>query len=246
MKISGLVITYNEEKYIGQCIDLLYIVCDEIVIVDSLSQDKTSLIAKEKACNVIEQKFLGDGPQRSYGLQFCKHDWILNVDADEYLDLDAISFLKSGVFLKQDYDAYAFRRKNFFKNRLIKSNGWYPDYTIRFFNKKVAHPSTEIVHQNIVAKKVKKENVHLLHYQWNNFKQVIDKKNTYTTWQAEEAVKRNEKVLIFTPFIHSFYSFFQHYFFKKGFTEGLNGFTFSIIQAFFSFMKYVKIRQKQD
>ena len=84
MAISGLVITYNEEKMIGKCIDALFQVCDEVIIVDSMSSDKTVEIAKAKGAVVISQSFLGDGPQRTHGLQFCKNDWILNLDADEF------------------------------------------------------------------------------------------------------------------------------------------------------------------
>ena len=93
MAISGLVITYNEEKNIGKCIDALFKVCDEVIIVDSLSKDRTVEIAKEKGGIVISKAFLGDGPQRTHGLPHCKNDWILNLDADEFLDTDAEEFI---------------------------------------------------------------------------------------------------------------------------------------------------------
>ena len=96
MAISGLVITFNEEKNIGKCIDALFEVCDEVIIVDSLSTDNTVKIAEEKGAKVISQKFLGDGPQRTHGLPFCKNDWILNLDADEFLDKDAKEFILKG------------------------------------------------------------------------------------------------------------------------------------------------------
>jgi len=86
MAISGLVITYNEEKNIGKCIDALFKVCDEVIIVDSLSKDKTVEIAESKGAKVISQAFLGDGPQRTHGLPYCKNDWVLNLDADEFLE----------------------------------------------------------------------------------------------------------------------------------------------------------------
>ena len=93
MEISGLVITFNEEKNIGKCIDALLKVCDEVIVVDSFSKDRTVEIAKEKGAIVIQQSFLGDGPQRTHGLPYCKIDFILNVDADEFLDRDAEGFI---------------------------------------------------------------------------------------------------------------------------------------------------------
>ena len=108
MAISGLIITFNEEKMIGKCIDALFRVCDEVIIVDSLSKDRTVEIAKAKGAIVIEQPFLGDGPQRSHGLPFCKNDWILNLDADEFLDADAEDYI-----LKEKYEGLGSGFANF-------------------------------------------------------------------------------------------------------------------------------------
>jgi len=99
MAISGLVITFNEEKNIGKCIDALFKVCDEVIIVDSKSKDETVAIAESKGAKVISQAFLGDGPQRIVGLPYCKNNWILNLDADEFLDKDAIAFIEKGDFI---------------------------------------------------------------------------------------------------------------------------------------------------
>ena len=151
MTISGLVITYNEEKNIGKCIDALFEVCDEVIIVDSLSADNTVKIAEEKGAKVISQKFLGDGPQRTHGLPFCKNDWVLNLDADEFLDKDAKEFILKGKYLEGNYDAFSFRVKNFLADELIDFSGWYPDHKVRFFNKKTAKPSEAKVHQKIVT-----------------------------------------------------------------------------------------------
>ena len=86
MKISGLIITLNEEIHIKECVQSMLQVCDDIVIVDSLSIDKTCDIANKLGATVVKQEYLGDGPQRSHGLKFCKHEWVLNIDADERVD----------------------------------------------------------------------------------------------------------------------------------------------------------------
>ena len=112
MAISGLVICFNEEKMIGKCIDALFKVCDEVIVVDSLSKDRTVEIAKKKGAIVICHSFLGDGPQRTHGLTYCKNDWILNLDADEFLDKDAKTFILEGKYLEGNYDGFSFRIKN--------------------------------------------------------------------------------------------------------------------------------------
>ena len=106
MNISGLIITFNEEKNIKKCVEEMLIVCDEVIVIDSNSKDNTVEIASEAGAKVFSQAYLGDGPQRIFGLQYCKNEWILNLDADEYLDKDSIEFLKKGEFFNQANDAY--------------------------------------------------------------------------------------------------------------------------------------------
>lgn len=119
MKISGLVITFNEEKNIEKCLDSLFQYCEEVIIIDSNSTDKTVEIAKSKGAKVYSQAYLGDGPQRTYGLQYCKNDWIMNLDADEFLDQDALIFISKKSYENKPYDAYKFRVKNFLGKQLI-------------------------------------------------------------------------------------------------------------------------------
>lgn len=245
MGISGLVITFNEEKYIGKCIEGLQKVCDEVIIIDSNSTDNTVSIAESLGARVINQDFLGDGPQRIFGLQFCTNDWILNLDADEFLDTDCHAFFENKEYLNKPYDAYAFRIRNFLKYKEINFAEWYPDYSCRFFNKTTAGPSSHVVHQRVVATKMFMSKMHLLHYAWNDFRELIAKKNLYTEWQVEEFVKKGKKISSFTPILHGTTAFFKAYFLKKGIFHGVDGVTFSLIQSFFSYMKYAKFLEVQ-
>jgi len=241
MAISGLVITFNEEKMIGKCIDALFKVCDEVIIVDSLSKDRTVEIAKDKGAIVISQPFLGDGPQRTHGLPYCKNEWILNLDADEFLDEDAEEFILNGKYLDGGFDAFSFRIKNFLDKKLIDFAGWYPDHKVRFFNKKTAYPSESKVHQKIIAQKEKKVPVHILHYGWESLEQIIAKKNQYSGWHAQQLFDQGKRIGPFKPVLNGSVSFLRCYFFKKGILNGIDGLSISMIQAFFSYMKYAKL-----
>lgn len=245
MKISGLIITFNEEKNIGKCIDALLKICDEVIVVDSFSKDKTVEIAKEKGAIVIEQSFLGDGPQRTHGLPYCKNDWVLNLDADEFLDKDAEDFILKEKFLEGNYDAFSFRVKNFLADKLINFSGWYPDYKVRFFNRKTAHPSNSIVHQSIVTQREKKVPVHILHYGWESLEQIISKKNQYSTWHAQQLFDQGVRIKFFKPFLNGTVAFVRCYFFKKGVFHGIDGLSIAMIQSFFSYMKYAKLLKLQ-
>lgn len=241
MAISGLVITFNEEKNIGKCIDGLFKVCDEVIVVDSLSKDKTVEIATEKGAKVISQAFLGDGPQRTHGLPFCKNDWILNLDADEFLDEDAQEFILKEKYLVGSYDAFSFRVKNYLADKLIDFAGWYPDHKVRFFNKQTAGPSDSKVHQKIITQNEKRVPVHILHYGWDSLEQIITKKNQYSGWHAQQLYNQGKRVNAFKPVLNGTVSFVRCYFLKKGFLNGVDGLSISMIQAFFSYMKYAKL-----
>lgn len=245
MAISGLVITYNEEKRIGKCIEALFKVCDEVIIIDSFSKDKTVEIAKEKGAIVIEQSFLGDGPQRSFGLSYCKNDWILNLDADEFLDKDATEFILGQDYLQEDYDGYSFRVKNYLADKLIDFSGWYPDHKVRFFNKKTAKPSDSVVHQKIITQKEKKVAVHILHYGWDSLEQIITKKNQYSGWHAQQLFNQGKTINSFKPVLNGAVAFIRCYFFKKGIFNGIDGLSIAMIQSFFSYMKYAKLLKLQ-
>lgn len=246
MKISGLVITFNEEKNIGKCIDALFKVCDEVIIVDSLSKDKTVEIAKSKGAIVIDQPFLGDGPQRTHGLPYCKNDWILNLDADEFLDADATHFILKEKYLQGGYDAFSFRVKNFLADKLIDFSGWYPDHKVRFFNKTTAHPSDSKVHQKIITTKEKKVPVHILHYGWDSLDQIIAKKNQYSGWHAQQLFDQGRRVNAFKPILNGSVAFIRCYFFKRGIFNGLDGLSIAMIQSYFSYVKYAKLIKLQN
>ncbi|MNL18473.1 N-glycosyltransferase [compost metagenome] len=245
MEISGLVITFNEEKNIGKCIDALLKVCDEVIIVDSFSKDRTVEIAKQKGAIVIEQAFLGDGPQRTHGLPYCKNDWILNLDADEFLDADAEQFILNKKYLEGNHDAFSFRVKNFLADKLIDFSGWYPDHKVRFFNKQTAHPSDSIVHQKIITQNEKKVAVHILHYGWDSLDQIIAKKNQYSGWHAQQLYDQGKRINGFKPVLNGTVSFIRCYFFKKGIFNGIDGLSIAMIQSFFSYMKYAKLLKLQ-
>ena len=243
-KISGLVITLNEEKNIAECIQSLFTVCDDIVIVDSKSSDNTVMIAKSMGATVIEQEFLGDGPQRSVGLKYCKHDWVLNLDADERLADDFIDVITDIDFIHNSYDAYEFKRKNILHDKWIKVAGWYPDYVRRLFNKRKTNFLPVKTHTKIETTNFKKIDAHILHYSFEDYQDMINIMNKYSSWQSETLFENNKKITFLTPFGHGFLSFVKHYFLKKGFLAGIDGFNISLLNALGSYFKYMKLYER--
>lgn len=237
--ISGLVITFNEEKNIENCIKSLQCVCDDIVIVDSLSSDNTVALAKQLGATVVEQKFLGDGPQRSAGLPYCKHDWILNLDADERLEDDCIKVIKTLDFNKSTTDVYELRRHNYIGDKLTLYAGQYPDYVARLFNKKTANFSNKQTHTKVQGLCHKRLNAHITHYSYSDYADLFARQCKYATQTGRELGESSHPISPVSPVIHGTWSFFRHYFLKKGFLAGHLGLNISMAKSMGSFLKYV-------
>ena len=242
MKISGLIITLNEEKNIKKCIQSMLLVCDDIVVVDSLSSDKTKEISEGLGALVVSQKYLGDGPQRSYGLSYCKHNWILNLDADERVDLDLAETIKSINLDDAKFDSYEFRRKNIFHNKWIKTSGWYPDYIRRLFNRTKVDFSQVMGHTKIQSENYKKiKQGHVVHYTAENYHELLFALNKYSTRQANIWHEQGRKVFLYEPFTHGFFAFVKAYILRRGFLDGIDGFNISVSKGLGSYLKYMKL-----
>jgi len=135
VKISAVIITFNEEKNIGRCLDSLQKVADEIVVVDSCSNDKTCEICEKYGVRFIQNRFKGHIEQKNFAMQQAEYDWVLSLDADEVLSLELTdSILK----VKKDWviDGYAFNRLTNYCGTWIRHCGWYPDTKLRLWDKR--------------------------------------------------------------------------------------------------------------
>ena len=242
---SGLVITYNEEKHIGACLESLGRVCGDIVVIDSQSQDNTVRIAEEMGATVLVQPFLGDGPQRSFGLPHCNNNWIIYLDADERLDQDFIDEIAQLDAANDSIEAYECRRKNFYNDRWIKVAGQYPDYICRVFDKTKTDFSPDKIHARIETDKLAKLDGHILHYSFNDLSDMIHRLNRYTDWHRDALLEKNKKVSVFSPIGHGFAAFIKFYFLRRGFLAGFDGFNIAMLNALGSYFKYAKVLERQ-
>ncbi len=133
-KISAVIITLNEEKYIGQCLESLQQVVDEILVVDSYSKDKTKEICQSYKAKFIEHEFEGYKEQKNWAMKQASNDIILSLDGDELLSEE---LQKSILRIKEDFqaDGYTINRRNNYYGRWMKHSGVYPDRRIRLFNR---------------------------------------------------------------------------------------------------------------
>lgn len=238
-RLTVTIITLNEEELIQDCIESAWKVADEIIVVDSLSSDKTREIAKTLGAQVIEQSYLGDGLQKDFGVQFAKNDWILHLDADERLDEQMIADIKAINYTDTTFDAYAFRRKNYIGSRWQKV--WYPDYMIRLYHKDRCRFSPMIGHSSLTTKNYKRMEGNIIHYSFKDLSDCLVRAAKYSKRDAMVLLERNSKVQSWDPVLHGTASFIKFFFLKKGFIYGLDGLSASLLAALRSYLKYAHV-----
>jgi glycosyltransferase involved in cell wall biosynthesis len=185
-KISCVIHTYNSEKYLRECLSSVKW-CDEIVIVDMYSIDKTLEIAEEFNAKVYMHENVGYAdPARSFGLSKCSHDWILALDSDELIP-SKLKEVLNNVTEQNQYDVFNISRKNFFFGKELFGSGWsYKDDLVpRFFKKGFLNYGSEVhnfnkIESNARVGKIVGNDVSIIHFNYNSINQFIRKLNTYT------------------------------------------------------------------
>lgn len=243
--ITGIVITLNEETRIGDCIDSLKTVCDEVIVVDSLSQDDTARVAQGKGATVLLQTYLGDGPQKAFGVPHASHDWILALDADERLDDDAILAIRR-LPLDNPSVAYSFRRRNFCGSHWIKAAGFYPDEVVRLYNRTTSGYLPKKAHSSVEAPKVESTDAHIRHFTYENLShwiQRIDQLSTRDAWAMKE---KGISPSVFRPTLHALSAMIRKLVLKGGLLQGSDGLTVAMTTAFHAYMKYAKLNELHE
>ena len=247
IQLSGVIITYNEERNIQRCIDSLLNIVDEIVIVDSLSTDRTvSICKKNPKTRVVLQEFLGYKEQKNFAVQQAKFDYIVSLDADEalcpILQKNILALKEQNTFAK---DGYYANRFNNFCGTWVKHSNWYPDKKLRVFKKGKGvwrginpHDSYEL-HEKSKAGKLQGD---ILHWNYATPEEYLTQVNRFSSISAqayyELGIKPNWWRLTWNPF----WIFFRAFFLKRGFLDGKLGWFICLQSANLTYLKYAKLQ----
>lgn len=245
IKISGLVITYNEEMNIGRCLKSMLPVCDEIVVIDSFSTDKTKEICEAHGVRFVENPFSGHIEQKNYAVAQATHQIVLSLDADEEL---SETLQKSILEVKGNWqaEAYHFNRLTNFCGKWIKHSGWYPDAKTRLWDKQHGKWGGENPHDTVVLKAgvaSKKLKGDLFHYSFHRIEDHALRAAKYAQIAANAMHKKGKKSSAIKALGSSSLLLFKSYFLKFGFLDGFYGLVIAITSAHTSFLKYVYLRE---
>jgi glycosyltransferase involved in cell wall biosynthesis len=238
--LSAVIITLNAATQIEACLRSARF-ADEIVVVDSGSRDATAEIAVKYGAKVIQQAWLGFGPQKQFAVEQAAHDWVLCLDADERVSRELQESI--GVALtRPEFPAYRMARCNRFMGRWLKHGEGYPDWSLRLFDRRVARWSEDAVHEKVICPAVAGVlGGDLLHESQETLAAYLDKQNRYTSLQAEDMLWHGRRAhlghLVVSPAVR----FIKFYFLRKGFLDGVPGLVHIAIGCFNSFIKYAKL-----
>jgi glycosyltransferase involved in cell wall biosynthesis len=242
IKISFLLPTFNCGLFVRRTFESIKW-ADEIVVIDSFSNDNTIQIAKEYDAKVYQHEYINSAKQKNWALQYCTHDWVFQIDSDEILDQNAEIIIRNAVESAQD-EIHSFRmsRKNHVLGKWVKYGGLYPDWEYRLFRKKEGKWWDRDVHSRIIVSgEIEELNTHLIHYGMPNITKQISNLDRYTRYEADQLKKRNIEFSFLKWLIGPLYIFLKRYIFLQGFRDGWRGFYLAIYASYYVFLSHTKL-----
>ncbi len=241
--LSVTIITLNAAATLRHCLESVAW-ADEIVVVDSGSTDATLSIAGEFAARIIHNNWPGYGAQKNFAVAQAAHDWILSLDADEWLSTELALSIRALLSNVPAHHAYACKRCNRFMGRWLRHGEGYPDLNVRLFDRRQARWSEDAVHEKVLcATPVGPLSGDLMHESEAGLEAYLAKQNRYTTLQAAAMHQRGKRASVLQMLVSPLLRFVKFYFIRRGFMDGVPGTVHILIGCFNSFTKYAKLRE---
>lgn len=246
--LSLVVITRNAEDHIARCLESVPFAADKVVL-DCGSTDGTLEIAQKLGARVFVEEWRGFGRQKRRATELAKTDWVLNLDADEALGPESQEELQTLLKKLSEgdsaYSAYAFPRLSFHMGRWIRHGGWYPDWQIRFYDRRRANWSEDDIHEKIVSDKIKKLKRPILHWVFKDLSHQVQTNDRYSSLGAQALNNKGRRFYLFNLLVKPKVKFFETYIWKRGFMDGLPGFIIAVGAAYSVFLKWAKLWERQ-
>ena len=242
MKLSVVVITKNEEAVIGRCLESVSW-ADERIVVDSGSTDRTLEICRGLGAQVhVTPDWPGPGPQRNRAIDLSSGEWILALDADEWVPAALRDEIAALLRSTPDAVAYRIPRLSSYCGRYLRHGGWWPDRVSRLFRRGAARYGGGIVHDHLVVEgRLGRLREHLLHEAFTDLDEVLSKLNSYSSWGAQNLRDKGRSGGIATAVAHGVWTFVRTYLLHAGFLDGREGFMLAVSNAEGAYYKYVKL-----
>jgi glycosyltransferase involved in cell wall biosynthesis len=239
--VSVYVLTYNNRRTLERCLKSLRW-ADELIVVDSFSDDGSFELAKGFTDRVYRKQWGGHREQYQYAANLTENDWIMFVDADEEVPSELVDEIREELDQNRgEWDGYICHRRTFYLGRWIKYGGWYPDYEIRLYHRDRGKWVGDLHAKLAVEGRVKHLNHYYLHYTYRDISDQIQTIDSYSRTAAEDMMHSGEKSSLFKLLLRPPFRFLKEYLFKAGFMDGLPGLIIAVSTVFYVFIKYAKL-----
>lgn len=239
-RVSVVVIAKNEQAVIGRCLESVAW-AHERIVVDSGSTDRTVEISERLGARVLTADWRGPATQRNRGIEQASGDWILALDADEWVT-DELRREIEQTIESGGPAVYRLPRLSSYCGRFMRHSGWWPDYISRLFRRGAARFGGGIVHDHLLTdERIGRLQNPLMHEPFRNLDKVLDKMNAYSTWGAERMHQDGERSGLARAVFHGAWAFLRTYLLRAGFLDGREGFMLAVSNAEGTYYKYVKL-----
>jgi glycosyltransferase involved in cell wall biosynthesis len=241
--ISAAIICCNEERNIERCLEAVRW-CEQIVVVDSGSSDRTREIAARFPAEVHVRPFDTFINQKNYALDCCRHEWVLSVDADEVITPALADEMQR---LRYDVSGYLLRRNNFLGDRVFNRGKWLNDFHLRLFRKSQGRWGGSNPHERVVLSgPTQRLRTHMLHYSYRDRRDFLQRNRKYTEMLADYLAREGRSTYPGEPIFHAAGNFLDAYFVRRGFLDGETGLFLAYHYARFSYLKYAWLAERRQ
>ncbi len=242
MRVSAIIITKNAGTMIRPCLESVAW-ADETIVVDSGSTDDTADICRAMGVQfTVTADFPGFGPQKNRALDRATGDWVVSLDADEWITAELRDEMHAAMADPAAAAAYAVPRRSSFCGRYMKHSGWWPDYVVRLFRRDAARFSDDQAHERLLVDgTTRRLRRPLMHEAIGNMEQMLGKMNLYSSASARMLHARGRRASIGTAVLHGGWAFFRTYVLRLGFLDGREGFILAVANAEGSYYRYIKL-----
>jgi len=245
-KISILLPTFNCQTIVNSTLDSIKW-ADEIIVIDSFSDDDTIKIASNYGARIFQHEYINSAKQKNWAIQHCSNKWIFQIDSDEILEENAETIIRNAINnVSENTHCFKMPRKNYVLGKWVKYGGLYPDWEYRLFRKEYGKWWDREVHSRIVVPgEVETLETPLIHHGMPNISKQILNLDRYTRYEANYMSRNNVKFSWVKWFLKPIFIFFSRYVFQQGFRDGWRGLFLAVYHAFYSFLNHTKLYEIQ-
>ncbi|HEX4963193.1 MAG TPA: glycosyltransferase family 2 protein [Thermoanaerobaculia bacterium] len=237
--VSAIVTTFNEEANIAACLESL-LWCDEILVVDSFSTDRTPEICRGyDKVRFFQRTYFGSASQKNWAMDQVTNDWILIFDADERCTPALQKEIEDLLAAGPKQEAYTVKRRVYFLDRVIRFSGWQHDRVVRLVKNGSARYPNRRVHADMITRgPAPVLHSFMEHYMADTLDEYIRRIEKYSFWGAAQNWKERKKSGFVEVFGRSIWRFFRTYVFQLGILDGMHGLVFCMLQAYGTYLKW--------